>query len=61
MLLVFNAWEDAIDFVLPAASDGAQWRLEVDTAQEPQEPGERFEAGSSYTVTARSMLVLVAA
>ncbi len=61
VLLVFNAWEDAIDFVLPPHGDGTQWRLEVDTAQEPPRPGERFEAGSSYTVTARSMLVLVAA
>ena len=61
VLLVFNGWEDAIDFVLPPASDGAQWRLEIDTAQEPPRPGECFEAGSSYTVTARSMLVLVAA
>ena len=62
VLLVFNAWEDAIDFVLPAHGDGTRWRLEVDTAQGgAPAPGAAFEAGATYTVTARSLLLLVAA
>ncbi|RYF83772.1 MAG: glycogen debranching enzyme GlgX [Comamonadaceae bacterium] len=62
VLIVFNAWEDALDFHLPEHGDGTQWRLAIDTALEA-EPDEaaRFEAGSQYTVTARSLLLLVAA
>ena len=66
VLLVFNAWEDALDFKLPEHGEGTQWTLAIDTAHDvdPQAPvdqvGAAFEAGQTYTVTARSMIVMVA-
>lgn len=62
VLIVFNAWEDALDFELPEHGEGRQWQLAIDTAHEqPPEDDARFEAGSAYTLTARSLLLFVAA
>ncbi len=37
VLLVFNAWEGAIDFVLPPRAEGKSWKRVIDTALDPQE------------------------
>ena len=58
VLLVFNAWEDAIDFKLPprGKSRGKVWTRVVDTALDVQAE-DSFRAGHLYTVTGRSLLV----
>jgi isoamylase len=55
VLLVFNAWHEAVPFTLPAAPAGA-WRLRLDTA-DPALGTDEDEAGSDYLVTGRSVLV----
>ncbi|MDM0044163.1 glycogen debranching protein GlgX [Variovorax dokdonensis] len=57
VLLVFNAWEDAVDFTLVAPSTPGAWVLELDTAQDALAPGGRFDTGTTYTVTGRSLLL----
>ncbi|MGJ7519326.1 glycogen debranching protein GlgX [Variovorax sp. LT1P1] len=56
VLLVFNAWEGAIDFVLPPRADGKVWTRVIDTALDPQEDVD-FQPGHGYTVTGRSLLM----
>ncbi|MEP6723718.1 MAG: glycogen debranching enzyme GlgX, partial [Variovorax sp.] len=58
VLLVFNAWEGAIDFKLPprGKSRGKVWTRMVDTALEAQAE-DTFKPGHHYTVTGRSLLV----
>jgi isoamylase len=55
VLLVFNAWHEAVPFTMPAAPAGA-WRLRLDTA-DPALGTDEDEAGSDYLVTGRSVLV----
>ena len=62
VLLLFNAWHDAVEFQLPEGPAGAPWRRVVDTAatapDEPGKPAETgFAGGTTYLVTGRSMLV----
>ena len=56
VLLVFNAWEGAIDFQLPERPEGKGWTRMVDTALDAQEDAP-FAPGHGYTVTGRSLLV----
>src|SRR3954447_8092308 len=58
-LLLFNAWDQDIDFTLPAARFGAAWMVEVDTAEPSLPAAERF-FGARRTVRAvnRSVQVL---
>ena len=56
VLLVFNSWEGAIDFQLPARPEGKGWTRVVDTALDAQEDA-AFAPGHGYTVTGRSLLV----
>ena len=59
VLIVFNAWEGAIDFTLPSRGEAFAdkgWTRVVDTALEVQEDVP-FEPGHRYTVTGRSLLV----
>ncbi|MGJ7494930.1 glycogen debranching protein GlgX [Variovorax sp. RT4R15] len=58
VLLVFNAWQGALDFKLPprGKSRGKVWTRVVDTALEAQAE-DAFKPGHHYTVTGRSLLV----
>jgi glycogen operon protein len=56
LLLILNAYEDAIKFVLPNVSQGRQWKLLVDT-NDPALEGPAFDFGASYEVTGRSLLL----
>lgn len=61
ILLVFNAYHDVLNFVLPGEEGAdARWLLLIDT-NNPQDLAERgkvnFTTGDEYAVTGRSMLV----
>jgi len=58
VLMVFNAWEGALEFRLPARgrARGKIWTRVLDTALATQEE-DVFRPGHRYMVTARSMLV----
>jgi len=55
-LLLFNAYYKALDFTLPPARYGKEWKLELDTIN-PQHLGDLAPAGSKVTVGPRSMMV----
>ena len=59
VLLVFNAWQDAVEFTLPACGDGQRWRRAIDTAAPAPDDDGSFDAGHPYLVTAHSTLVFV--
>jgi isoamylase len=57
LLIIFNPWQDMVNFKLPAAPGGSAWTLRADTnfsdaVEEPQ-----FDIGHVYEVTARSLLL----
>jgi glycogen operon protein len=57
LLIIFNPWQDVVNFTLPAAAGGSGWTLRADTnfpdsTEEPQ-----FAIGHVYAVTARSLLL----
>ncbi len=56
-LVIFNASETVVDFVVPPDEYGAGWRVEVNTAT----PGERptVTAGETIAVESHSLLVLM--
>ena len=60
LLLVFNGWSDAVDFVLPSTPTDDAWIRLVDTALEAQ-TSQPFRPGDRYEVAGRSVLVLVTA
>ena len=60
LLLVFNAWSDAVEFALPTSPTDDGWIRLVDSALETQAI-ETFRPGDAYTVTGRSLLVLATA
>ena len=60
VLIVFNGWQDALEFVPPECPGGAAWTRLVDTALDQQEDADHM-AGERYTVTGRSMLVFATA
>ncbi|MGE5093591.1 MAG: glycogen debranching protein GlgX, partial [Betaproteobacteria bacterium] len=57
LLLVFNSWQDLVNFKLPEAPGGSGWTLLMDTnlMQAPEAPP--FDFGHEYGVTGRSMLL----
>jgi isoamylase len=57
LLLVLNAHHDLVQFIVPAADEGAAWRLLIDTNVPEQDETHRFAGGSSYGVTGRSLLL----
>ena len=57
LLIVFNAWHEAVPFKLPPAVDGAGWTLRLDTDRAEQSEQPRFEIGHSYEVAGRSLLL----
>ena len=56
-LLLFNAWHDSVDFVLPGSAYGDSWECCVDTAAEVVDDTEHG-AGSTLTLSGRSVVVL---
>jgi len=56
-LLYFNAHDEGVDFELPSDEYGARWEVVVDTTT-ADEPDLELEAGATFTVTGRSVLVL---
>ncbi|KAA0972710.1 glycogen debranching protein GlgX [Aureimonas fodinaquatilis] len=59
MLLVFNAHHDVVNFRLPAAAGGINWRMVIDTNQPEQDELPSFEFETEYMVTGRSFLVFL--
>ncbi len=65
--LAMNAWEEALDFVLPQTfGDGTPWRRWIDTSLQSPEDIVPWQsavpiAGSTYKVAARSVVVLTGA
>ena len=58
-LLLFNAHSEEREFTLPRPRLGAQWALELSTADPTAEPGSRRHAAQEQlTLTAHSLLVL---
>ena len=57
VVLVFNAWHDAVEFTLPPVSYGGQWSRVIDTAAPEGAEVPAFDGGATYLVTGRSMLV----
>jgi glycogen operon protein len=57
LLIVFNAWQDVVNFTLPAATDGERWSLLLDTNMPELPEGAPFDFGQAYEVTGRSLLV----
>jgi glycogen operon protein len=61
LLIIFNSWQDMVQFKLPAASkdDDSRlcWELVADTNMPDLPQGSRFDIGHTYEVTARSLLV----
>ena len=57
LLIVFNAWHDAVSFKLPPAVDGAGWTLRLDTDRAEQTEQPRFEIGHLYEVAGRSLIL----
>lgn len=58
-LLLFNAAEHDLDFVVPPIGYGEQWVLELDTA-DVQPPGDKsvVKAGDKVALTSRSLRLL---
>ncbi len=60
VLLIFNAYHDAVDFAFPKCDEGMAWKRLIDTADSDVENEPVFECESSYLVTGRSTLVFLA-
>ncbi len=58
-LLLFNAWEGAVDFTLPAVSFGRRWELELSSTHPEAEAGsETYRARAVVPVEGRSLILL---
>ncbi|HUP32937.1 MAG TPA: glycogen debranching protein GlgX [Gaiellaceae bacterium] len=58
-LVLFNAWDGAIDFTLPAVTYGRRWALELSTADPWREPGDEVhQARGVMRVEGRSLVLL---
>ena len=57
VLLVFNAWHDAVEFRLPAAPGAGAWQRLLDTAAPEPGAAPLFEPAATYLVSGRSLLV----
>lgn len=57
LLMILNAHHDVVNFQLPEVPEGAHWRCMVDTNQDVPDSQARFDFGSEYTVTGRSLLL----
>ena len=61
VLMVLNAYHDAVKFALPSYEDGARWQRVFDTnlPDEHGADGTTLEPGHEYEVTGRSLLLFV--
>jgi isoamylase len=57
LVLLFNAHHEPAQFVLPPRRFGAQWQLELSTA-DPAAPAQTFDARAAVPIDARAVLVL---
>ncbi len=57
LLIIFNPWQDVVNFKLPAATGGKGWTLRADTNFPDATEEPEFEVGHVYAVTARSLLL----
>ncbi|NMM00558.1 glycogen debranching protein GlgX [Paraburkholderia sp. RP-4-7] len=57
LLLVLNAHHDVVNFTLPEIPDGDQWTCLLDTNMPVRAELPQFNAGDSYQVTGRSLLL----
>ncbi|HUP30497.1 MAG TPA: glycogen debranching protein GlgX, partial [Usitatibacter sp.] len=57
LMLILNAWHENVPFKLPEPPGGKCWTLLLDTVRPDLPEGERFDAGFSYDVTGRSLLL----
>ena len=58
-LILFNAWEGAVDFTLPAVTFGRRWELELSTEEPEAEAGsETYRARAVVPVEGRSLVLL---
>jgi glycogen operon protein len=57
--LLFNAWEQPIDFTLPAATWGRSWTVLLDTsANLPSPSGTSYQAASTAPLVGRHFLLM---
>jgi glycogen operon protein len=57
-VLLFNAHFEDAEFHLPPGRFGAEWACELRTDEPECDPEARFEAGSTFLVVSRSLVVL---
>ncbi|MGH8514294.1 MAG: glycogen debranching protein GlgX, partial [Gammaproteobacteria bacterium] len=57
LLIIFNPWQDAVKFTLPAAAGGTAWTLRADTNFPDKTDDPQFSIGQVYEVTERSLLL----
>jgi glycogen operon protein len=59
LLILFNAWHEPIDFVLPPAEFGARWDVMLDTADPSISEGAvSTKAGDKHPAQGRSVVLL---
>jgi glycogen operon protein len=61
LLLVFNAFHDVVEFVLPEVPEGRRWVGLIDTNDPARAEPPAFDFGHRYAVTGRSFLLFVLA
>jgi isoamylase len=57
LLMVFNSWEGVVKFRLPDANGASGWTVCLDTNLEGEPGDARFDVGSEYEVTGRSLVL----
>ena len=58
-LLLFNAYDHPVDFILPRTTSQGTWRVRIDTKRsKPRKSRRRFETGDPVRVEGRAVLVL---
>jgi glycogen operon protein len=57
LLIVFNAWQDLVEFTLPEAAGGKGWTLEIDTNLAGLAEEHEFAFGHKYGITGRSLVM----
>jgi pullulanase/glycogen debranching enzyme len=59
LLLVMNAYHEAVNFKIPAVAGGNRWRCFIDTNDPDREELSLISTGEEYQATGRSLLVFV--
>ncbi|MNE88812.1 hypothetical protein D3C80_1861520 [compost metagenome] len=58
MLLIVNAYHDAVTFTLPQVPEGENWNCLLDTDRPQLRKGEQHEFDSALEVAGRSLVLL---